>query len=321
VFDVNDRERHFDVSVPKFLYNSRQGWTGAVEGTATIRRNGFTFGLVSDGDELAERYAGLVARYERERLGADWARFRFAFESYHQQWNRATLEQFAPEQPSDPAVELTSAPYRTRWNIEPVVTLTIAEPLTLSVGASFQQFQGQYPFTGVESADAATAAIRYHQQVEGSENQHDINAGYELRAGTKALDSDYAYSRHAFEFGYMLRHGRHTLVDEFSVGAIGGRAPLFDRFYLGNSSTLRGWNKFDLDPLGGNRMIHNSVEYRYGVFQVFYDTGAIWDSGVTSATPRHGVGAGLRSGSFALAVAFPVRSGRADPIFMMGMNY
>jgi hypothetical protein len=68
-------------------------------------------------------------------------------------------------------------------------------------------------------------------------------------------------------------------------------------------------------------MIHNSVEYRYGVFQVFYDTGAIWDSGVTSATPRHGVGAGLRSGSFALAVAFPVRSGRADPIFMMGMNY
>jgi hypothetical protein len=30
---------------------------------------------------------------------------------------------------------------------------------------------------------------------------------------------------------------------------------------------------------------------------------------------------GLRDGAFALAVAFPIRSGRADPIFMMGMNY
>ena len=36
---------------------------------------------------------------------------------------------------------------------------------------------------------------------------------------------------------------------------------------------------------------------------------------------RHSVGVGLRQGLFSLAVAFPVRDGRIEPIFMVGMNY
>ena len=82
---------------------------------------------------------------------------------------------------------------------------------------------------------------------------------------------------------------------------ITGRAPLFERFVLGNSTTLRGWNKYELDPLGGNRMVHNSVEYRYGVFQVFYDSGAIWDSGETAVLQAFG-----RSGA-APGLVFPGR--------------
>jgi outer membrane protein assembly factor BamA len=73
--------------------------------------------------------------------------------------------------------------------------------------------------------------------------------------------------------------------------------------------------------MGGNRMVHNSVDYRYGCFEAFYDAGAIWDSGAEPATVRHGVGVGLRQGWLSVAVAFPIRHGRADPIFMMGMNY
>src|ERR1051326_717250 len=56
VFEVHLRPTRFDVSVPKFLYSGKQGWSGAVEGTATVRQNGFTLGLASDGDELIERY-------------------------------------------------------------------------------------------------------------------------------------------------------------------------------------------------------------------------------------------------------------------------
>jgi len=103
-------------------------------------------------------------------------------------------------------------------------------------------------------------------------------------------------------------------------GLIGGRAPLCDRYILGNSVLLRGWNKYDLDPAGGNRMIYNSVEYRYGPFQTFYDTCAIWDQGQT-AIARHSLGVGIRESVFSLAVAFPVRGGHVEPVFMMGLLY
>jgi len=322
VFDVTEGgNSRFDVSVPKFLYSSRLGWSGAVEGTATIKENGFTFGLVSDGDELPERYAGLVTRYERNSLGTDRIRLQFEFDSYHEQWNRATLEQLPPAVAPAAFTADTSWAYRTRQNFEPSVTFVVARPLTLTVGASFERMQNQFPAAHTESSNAVVSTLRYRRQVEDSDYEHDFDASYSLRAGARAFGSDFVYARHRWGLRYTLRHGRNVLVDEVSAGVIGGRAPLFDRYVLGNSSTLRGWNKFDLDPLGGNRMVHNSVEYRYGAFEVFYDAGAIWDSGQESATPRHGIGVGLRQGSFSLAVAFPVRSGRADPIFMMGMNY
>ncbi len=322
VFEIKLRPSRFDITAPKFIYNSAQGWTGEVEGTATIRQNGFTFGLVSDGDQLAERYAGLVARYENARLGSDRVHLRFAFESYHDQWNRSTLDELpaGPAAQSTPALEKTSGIYRNRQNFQPEVTFVLAKPLTLSFGTSFERMQAQYPAAHTEAANAVIAALVYRRQLEDGENQHNLDAAYNLRAATGMLDSDYAYSRHGWEFRYMLTRGKSVLIDDLRSGMIAGRAPLFERFYLGTSSTLRGWNKYELDPLGGNRMVHNTVEYRYGVFEVFYDSGAVWDRGET-AILRHSVGVGLRQGLFSLAVAFPIRDGRTDPIFMVGMNY
>jgi hypothetical protein len=322
VFDVKLRPTRFDVTVPKFVYNGKQGWSGAVEGTATVHHNGFTLGLVSDGDELVERYAGLVARYENTRLGTDRVHLRFQFENYHEQWNGNTLNQLAPMPGSQSslAAEDTTGAYRTRQNFEPEVTFVLAKPLTLSVGASFQRFQDQSPAAATESANALMTTLRYHRRLEDSENQHDLDAGYNLRAATSLLGSDFAYARHRVEFRYMLTRGKSLVIDDLTSGMITGRAPLFERFVLGNSSTLRGWNKYDLDPLGGNRMVHNTVEYRYGICEIFYDSGAIWDRGDT-AVLRHSIGVGLRQGLFSLAVAFPVRDGHIDPIFMVGMNY
>jgi outer membrane protein assembly factor BamA len=94
---------------------------------------------------------------------------------------------------------------------------------------------------------------------------------------------------------------------------------MFDRFVLGNSTTLRGWNRYDLAPVGASRMVHNSVEYRYRAFEVFYDAGALWNAG-QNVTARHSTGAGLHLGDLALLVAFPLRSGRADPVFIAGLN-
>ena len=321
VFDVKGRPTKFEVSVPKFLYHSQQGFTGAAQGTATVGSQALTFGLVSDGDELPERYAGIFARYEDKKLGSDRVRFRFQFESYHEQWNRTTIE--ALDQPG--AEGDTSGIYRTRMNLEPVATFLLARgapgSLTFGLGASFETFQSQFPAARTESANAMVTTLRYHRRLEGSNaNQQEWDAGYSLRAATSLLGSDFAYARHLGEVHYAYTWGRNTILDDLAAGLITGRAPLFERFVVGNSSMLRGWNKFELDPLGGSRLLHNSVEYRYRLLDIFYDGGAIWDPGET-AVFRHSIGLGVRQDGFCVALAFPVRGGHIEPVFMVGMNY
>jgi outer membrane protein assembly factor BamA len=114
-----------------------------------------------------------------------------------------------------------------------------------------------------------------------------------------------------------------------AAGRLAGRAPLFERFTLGNSATLRGWNKFDVAPLGGERMAHATLEYRFKSFQVFYDAGSVWDRG-RQAVAKHSAGFGIREDKgaarlvmpgFFATVAFPIRSGRAAPMFMVGVNF
>src|SRR5207244_8380241 len=105
--------------------------------------------------------------------------------------------------------------------------------------------------------------------------QRTLEAGYNLRAATRVLASDFVYARHRWELRYSITRGRHTITDEALSGLITGRAPLYERYILGTGSLLRGWNKYELDPLGGSRVAHNSLDYRYGMGGVFYDTGAI----------------------------------------------
>ncbi|HEY1239503.1 MAG TPA: BamA/TamA family outer membrane protein [Bryobacteraceae bacterium] len=314
VFEITQKPARFDVSVPKFLYANRQGWTGAVESTTTVHHNAFTVGLVSDGDDLAERYTGLLARYENTRLGTDRVHLRFDFDDYHEQWNGATRTDLAV--PPDE----TSGIYRSRRNYEPAVIFVLARPLTLSVGASFQSFQEETPGTPVGAANAVVSRLDYQHRMEDSDYRQGIDAGYSLRAGTRVLGSDFAYARQRLNFRYTLTHGKHVLKEEVQAGLLTGRAPLFERYVGGNSTVMRGWDKYEINPFGGNRIVANSVDYRYGIFQVFYDTGAVWDAG-QAAPIRHSVGIGLRQASLFLAIAFPLREGRADPVFLMGMNY
>jgi hypothetical protein len=66
-------------------------------------------------------------------------------------------------------------------------------------------------------------------------------------------------------------------------------------------------------------MAHNSVEYRYRAFQIFYDAGAVWTRG-QDASLKHSVGAGVHFGDFALLLAFPIRNGRVEPVLIAGLN-
>lgn len=321
VFDVRGTPAKFEASVPKLVYRSDGGLSGLVEGTATVGRHALTFGVVSDGDILAERYSGIVARYEDKRLAGDRVRFRLDFESYHEQWNPATVH--ALERPG--VSDVTSGIYRTRDNIEPLLTLVISRGapgiLSLGVGTSFERFQTQFPAARIESSNAMVSTLRYHRRLEGSgANQQEWDAGYSLRAATNTLGSDFAYTRHQADVQYVCIWGRSQVLDTVTAGEITGRAPLYERFMLGNSTLLRGWNRFDLDPLGGSRVVHNSLEYRYRLLDVFYDSGAVWDRGQT-AVLRHSVGVGVRQNGLYAALAFPIKEGHIEPVFMVGMNY
>ena len=306
--------KRVDLAVPKFLYLSNEGLSGEVDGTLLAGDNRFTAGLVSDGDELVERYSGIRARYENRKLGSDRVHLRFEFDSYHQQWNHSTLNALNQDG------ELASL-YRTRQNFEPVVSIQVAKPLTVSFGTSFQRFETEGPGARSQSANAALTDVRYVEHFEGGAfDQQDLEADYSVRIATRALDSDYAYTRHRWEVRYTVASGRQSLSDEVIGGMILGPAPLFERFELGTSSLLRGWNRWELDPLGGSRVFYNSVDYRCGFFEAFYDAGAIWDPG-QDIVMRHSLGVGVRKNSFLVATAFPIRGGRASPVFMVGMNY
>ncbi len=312
-----------DIAVPKFLYNSEQGFTGEVHATTRVGQNTFMLGSVSSGDDLTERFTGIVARYDTRLLGSDRVSFGVGFEDYHEQWNSATRT--AAESPlSQTAPSQTFDLYRARRNIAPALTFALARPLTVSVGTSFEQTKSENPVVGDRSANAFTAEVHYGRKIEGDTVQQTIDGKYDLRAGSRSLGSDYSYSRHMVTLRYEIVSGRQTASDELTAGAISGDAPMFERFVLGSSSTLRGWDRYAIDPLGGDRMVHNSLTYgyRFGerTAEVFYDSGALWNYG-RSAELRHSVGVGYRQGVFVMTMAFPVVQGRIEPVFMAGMNY
>jgi Omp85 superfamily domain len=308
--EVHNRQQRFDLAAPKAVYSSRQAWTGEVDATVRVNSSSVTVGVVDDGDSSLERFGGIRARYDNRKLGTDRVRLAFEFDSFHTVWNGATRE----------FIDGTSALYRARQNFEPTTTVIVARPLKLSFGMSFERLQSQFPAAHSEASNAVISTLRYDRSWEESgPDKHRVEAGYSLRAATKSLGSDYVYTRHSGEFHYTLSRGSHRLSDHFTSGLIDGTAPMFDRFVLGNSTTLRGWNKYDIAPTGGDRVVHNSVEYRYRSFEAFYDNGAVWNSGQRAAD-RHSVGAGFHFGDLAFLLAFPLRNGHIEPVFIAGLN-
>jgi hypothetical protein len=313
-FEVpKSHEQPLELNVAKFLYDSKIGWSGEGAGSTTIKGNKFTFGMISDGDALIERYAGIKAKYERKRLGTDRLRFRFEFDSYHEQWNTTALIA------SDGA-----GLYRTRQDFIPEATLVIAPPLELDFGASFSRFRPEQPGANTESSNAVVSTLRYHQRW-GSEHDksglsQELNASYSVRSAIRAFETDADFTRQMAQAKYRYKRDRSTIDVAFISGTINGNAPLWEKFVAGNATVLRGWNKFDLDPLGGSHIVHGSIDYGYRWLQVFYDTGAIWDT-PQERQQKQSAGAGFKKDGFQLAVAFPIRSTRIEPIFYAGLNF
>lgn len=320
-FDLVQPDVAFDVSLPRLLYRSAGSFSGEAEASTRFRHNTLAAAVVSNGDELTERYTGMRARLDSEFGKASEvgkATFSLLYADYHEQWNPATSRLAATDL------------YRTRSEIAPELTVSPTRALAISAGASFDQLGPASSSPALHTAaNAATLGVRYGHRIEGNGFQQQLSGRYNLRLATRALGSTFSYARHLLILRYEGRSGRHTAVDEVMAGAISGDAPLFDRFSLGSASTLRGWDRFAIDPAGGNRMAHNEFTYGYKIgndrtVEGFYDVGSVWQkpaSPVIAPGVKHSLGVGIRQGIFALSLAFPANAGRFEAVCMAGMNY
>jgi hypothetical protein len=314
-----------DASVPKLIYNSQLGFTGIGQVTTTLGSNALTFQMVRDSDTLIETLSGIQAKYDRLSLAGGRIRLGFEFDAYEDKYDSSTLA--ALDSASRPS-SLGAGAYGSRLNYEPSATFVLAAPLTLTIGLSFEQLSHVPSAARPESANAVINTLRYHQRwLDSGGNKEELDAGYSLRAATTFLGTNLAYTRHLAHARYTYSRDAQSLEVAVFAGAIYGQAPLFERFAIGDSAMLLGWNKYKLDPIGGNRLAYGSVTYGYHIMRVFYDTGSVWEQG-KPPEPKQSAGVGVSSGlgvlekgAFLLALAFPIRDGRVTPVLIAGMNF
>ena len=314
------------------VYHSKQNFSAVVNAPIPLGSGGrLVLGLADDQDELLERFAGFNMGFEMTKVGTDRVGVALRYSRYHERW-----------QPSTVSAGPTNI-YRERTNFEPAITFAFDPRLRVTAGVSFSELQMQYPAIHRANANAAIASLNF-QNVwrKAGDDRHSLRANYDFRAGTHELDSDFIYTRHFVHTQYVYSHGENKLLVGFTAGVLAGNAPLVDRFSLGDTSTLRGWNKFDVAPLGGNRVVHGTLQYgiggpHIGTFtndkgrkdridfdlHVFYDVGAVGDRG-SPIQARHSVGFGVGPSDFSgffLELGFPIRSSHVAPTFMMGFRF
>jgi outer membrane protein assembly factor BamA len=104
------------------------------------------------------------------------------------------------------------------------------------------------------------------------------------------------------------------------AGGITGQAPLFERFTLGDSKTLRGWDKYDIAPAGGDRLLYSSLEYRYTGLALFLDAGSVWDDTNGEKRVRVSTGFGFHAGPVFLVVGFPLNTDDLKAVVTLGLR-
>ena len=176
--------------------------------------------------------------------------------------------------------------------------------------------------------------------------------GHYLSTGIEQVLGDYQFLRGHFDARkyFMLRErpdrsGRWVLGLKSSIGITEGHTPIFERYYGGGFSSIRGFEFRGISPrntlgyiTGGSFEFYNSAEMIFPLTaddmirgSIFIDTGTVENS-ITKweENYRVAVGFGLRlsipmmgPAPIALDFAFPLSTGRGDvrQMFSFGMSY
>ena len=305
----------FAKSRSKFVYHSDEGWSGLHDIPIGRRDHRVTVGFaVDDNDTLVEEYSGVRLRFETRDIGTERVAASLEASWLNNTWRAPTLAALE-------ANPLVPDPYRQRITVEPSLTVALTRHVRASGGVSLSSLESLHQSPDEQMASSVTASLAYSQRWDRDKHtQQTAEAGYEVRTSADGLGSDLEYTRHLGRARYEFTNRHNTIIAEAFGGGITGQAPLFERFTLGDSATLRGWNKFELAPIGGNRVFHQSLEYRFHGAALFLDTGSVWDDGASHKL-RASTGFGFHTEHVFLTVAFPLNAPGTDAAFMMGVRF
>lgn len=297
------------------LYHTDLGW-GAVLPMAIDTGDWRVTPILTldDADSLVEENSGFGVRVESRKLGTDRLGMMFEWSGYDSKWRSPTVAALA-FRPDLPGL------YGARMNVTPMLKFAITRQLSIAGGVDIVEL-GSFTENGPsDMANAATGAIRYYQQwTPGNGIKHQAGGVFSFRGGTDSLQSDFTYQRYFGQADYAVNWGKQWVLVMGQGGSIDGNAPLFERFTLGDSRNLRGWNKYDISPVGTDRMFATSVEYRYSGFMMFFDAGSVWDAGTTKQI-RTSAGFGWVAGPFFGLVGFPLNTNDFRAVFTTGFRF
>jgi len=296
------------------VFHSEQGWGAYLDlgiGNRDIR---FTPILaLDDADDLVEEYGGGGLRFETRRLGTRRLGASLEWTWFEAGWRDQTIAAIAAN-PALPSI------YDTRQTITPLIKFAVTPELTFSAGVGITELKPVAPASGARAANAAIGAIDFRKRWKGDdEMSQQVDAQVQLRAGTRSLESDVVYQRYLAQGSYEFDLGRHQATVTGMAGHINGDAPLFERFTLGDTRTLRGWDKYTINPAGGSRMYYASLEYAYSGISVFLDVGSVWDH-PGDAHVRVSTGLGFHAGPAFASVGFPLNTNKVTAVFTMGLR-
>ena len=315
---------HFPPSRSKLVYQQDLGWSGVWDiGIGGAGNGQFSVGLVrGNNDDLVEEYSGYWFRFESREAATRRLGLRLELSKFTPKWRDETMGAL------DADLFLPRA-YNRRVTVEPAVTFAISRQLRVTGGVSASELRPLDPSADAQHANTGFLTVGYDQTWRPGYSsdrhpdapvRHKLEAAYQLRSGLAALDSDLSYRRHLGEVRYRYEQRRNAITALFSAGSITGAAPIFERFTLGDTAMLRGWNKYVVAPAGGTRMLYQSLEYRYRGFAYFVDAGSIW-SPDNERKLRLSTGVGFHGDNAFLTFGVPLNGDDMGGKFSLGIRF
>jgi outer membrane protein insertion porin family/translocation and assembly module TamA len=195
------------------------------------------------------------------------------------------------------------------YRVEPAA-LRDPELLKILIAAGLDPLNGE--------ARGLLSSLGFEARYSTVDNTIDARQGYMISAQAEKAGGVFGGD---FEFIETIAEGRYYLPIAGrallavkgrggSIGKVGGpnlTVPFYRRYFLGGSTSLRGWGRFEVSPLfdgitvGGHTMLESSAELRAPVWGnlsavLFADAGNVWNNAWdwNFDDLRYDVGSGLR---------------------------